>query len=263
MENKRQNSKRDNNDVLLACDEARSCNRRKISNDLLPNKETVEGNVFAMLTTEQIRKLVTRNQPTDVKNHIVACYETIKSQNASIESLNHHIDSMSAVIAAQKEMIRTYIEADIANNKKTYFKSTPLGHRQLREISADVIRSISDDCALHSGGNPAREIQIIEAVVDKLNANLDCKDVDVYTESCVKIVHNISSMMEKLNGTANSSSVAIGNVKQIVATAVCGDNISRAAVSRATTISKRQLRIGAQQRAKFRQVKAELDAKVC
>ena len=200
--------------------------------------------------------MITKNRTKDMKNHIVACYEEIESQNASIKSLNHQITSMSAVIAAQKETIRNYIAADAANNKKTYFKSTPLGPRQLREISADIIRSISDDCVLHSGGNPAREIQIIEAVVDKLNANLDCKDVDVYTESCVKIVHNISSMMEKLNGTANSSSVAIGHVKQIVATAVCGDNISRAAVSRATTISKRQLRIGAQQRAKFRQVKA-------
>jgi hypothetical protein len=74
MENKRQNSERHDNDVLLVCDEARSCNRRKINDDLLPNKEIVEGYVFAMLTTEQIRKLVTRNQPTDVKNHIVACY---------------------------------------------------------------------------------------------------------------------------------------------------------------------------------------------
>jgi hypothetical protein len=66
-------------------------------------------------------------------------------------------------------------------------------------------------------------------------------------------------MMEELNAAAHSYSVA---AKQIVATDVCGDNISRAAITRATKISKRQLRIGSQQRAQFRQIKGELDAKV-
>ena len=263
MENKRQSSKRSNNDELLACDEAIPSNRRKKNNDLYGDDEATDSDVFFMHTDEQIRKMVLRNQPRDLKNHFAACYHKIESQNISIESLNHQITSMSAVIAAQKETIRTYIEADAAHNKKAYFKSSPLGPKQLRQRSSCVVRSISNECAHQSGENPARKQQIIEAVVGKLTVNQDCKDEDVHTESCVKIVHNIFSMMDELNGTANSSSVAIGHVKQIVATAVCGDNISREAVSRATKISKRQLRFGAQQREEFRQVKAELDAKLC
>ena len=62
----------------------------------------------------------------------------------------------------------------------------------------------------------------------------------------VKIVFNIASMMTitKLIIAAHSSSVTNGHVKQILATAVSGDNISRASIRKVANLGRRPLTYG-------------------
>jgi hypothetical protein len=89
-------------------------------------------------------------------------------------------------------------------------------------------------------------------VIEKLT--LKKNKEDTHTTTCVKIVDNVASMVKSLNVAAHSSSVAIGHVKQILATAVSGDNISQAAVQKATNLGKRPLRIGSVKRKEFEKI---------
>ena len=81
-------------------------------------------------------------------------------------------------------------------------------------------------------------------MADKLEKQSPSKnnEDDTYTTTCVKIVDNIASMVMKLNLAKHSSSVAIGHVKQILATAVSDDNISHSAIRKVTHLGRRPLR---------------------
>ena len=219
--------------------------RKRLKLDADNTPYTSNKNQFQFLTEEQIRIV----RPEKAKGIIKQCYEKILEQDMLIEDLKLKVIDLTAKTIESNNSC-------VTAKTKTYYKNSPLSAKQVQVKSRAVVCSVADNCVHQGGGNPDREQQIREAVIDRLTTH---KDLDCHALLCVQIIANIASMMKHLN--AASTSVSNCHVKLILATAVSGDNISNATLKKATCIGFKALRAGKIRRVELLQIPVKEDSR--